>query len=171
MPRFLLLILISLGTFLPTAACSTGIPASLVSTIAPPGTATPDPCSPENLQETVKPINGLMRQFDDYAALASNVVQSQLVQVLPPMQSIRRAAQDEVVPACLDDLKGFQLAYMDATIQTLLAFQKPNPNASALSKGIQMARDSHDQYTIELARLLGVTLIPPAATPAALPTP
>jgi hypothetical protein len=123
------------------------------------------------MQSTVKPANDLLREFDDYAALASNVVQSELVKVVPPMQAVRRSAQDLVVPGCLQELKRLELAYMGATLQTLLEFQKPSPNTGAIAVGIQRARDYHDQYTIELARLLGVTLIPPAATPIAPSTP
>ena len=161
--RSLLGLLFTLGLFLTAAACETSVPASFVSTLTPAGSPTPDPCSPPNLPSTVKPENDLMRQFDDYATLAQNIVQSDLVKVIPPMQAIRRAAEDLVVPACLADLKRFELAYMDATLQTLLLYEKPNPNAAALVTGIAQARDYHDQYTLELARLLGVTLVAPTA--------
>jgi len=108
-----------------------------------------------------------MRQFDDYATLASNTQQSQLVQVIPPLQAIRRAAEDQLVPSCLKDLIGFQLLYMNTTIQTLLAFQS-NAKADVTNAGIAQARQYHGQYTLELARLLGLTVVaPPSVTPGA----
>ena len=161
--RSLLGLLFTLGLFLTAAACETSVPASFVSTLTPAGSPTPDPCTPTIIPATVGPLNDLMRQFDDYAALASSVVQSQLVQVIPPMQAIRRGAEDLVVPACLADLKRFELSYMDTTLQTLLLFQKPNPNAAVLATGIKQARDYHDQYILELARLHGVTIVAPTA--------
>ena len=170
MRRSLLGILLALGIILP-AACSKAIPASLLPTQGPSGTPTPDPCSAENLQSSVKPANDLLREFDDYATLATNVVQSELVKVIPHMQAVRRAAQDLVVPGCMEELKRLELAYMDTTLQTLLAFQKPNPNTGTIATGIQRARDYHDQYIIELARLLGVTLTPFVTTPVATATP
>lgn len=171
MQRFGSAALLAIGLLLAASACGPSFPVSLLPTLAPAGTPTADPCRTENLPSTIEPLNDLMRQFDDYAALASSIVQSQLVQVIPPMQEIRRAAQDQAAPACLADLKRFELLYMDTTLQTLLAFQKPNPSASSLATGIIQARAYHDQYTRELARLLGVTLPAPAGTPTLIPTP
>ncbi|MFH1184928.1 MAG: hypothetical protein V1755_07800 [Chloroflexota bacterium] len=148
-------------------SCSTPSPAGPGA--APAATSTPDPCSAENLVVSVNPLNDLMRQFDDYAALASNVAQSELLKVIPPMQAIRRAAQDQIAPTCLVDLKRFELLYMDSVLQTLLAFQKPNPNIAVLGTGIVASRQYHDQYSVELARLLGVTLT--TATPIGTPAP
>jgi hypothetical protein len=136
-------------------------------TATPSLSPTPDVCSSANLPSAVIQVNNLMRQFDDYATLASNTQQSQLVQVIPPLQAIRRAAEDQLVPSCLKDLIGFQLLYMNTTIQTLLAFQS-NAKADVTNAGIAQARQYHGQYTLELARLLGLTVVaPPSVTPGA----
>ncbi len=111
-----------------------------------------------------------MRQFDDYAELASNVMQSELVKVIPALQAIRRAAQDQPVPSCLADLKRYALLYMDTTLQALLAFQS-NASASVIGTGIIQAHQYYVQYQQEWARLLGVTLPAPAVTPPSTPTP
>ena len=150
-------------------ACGSAEPSSFVPTLAPAGSPTSDPCHTSNITTTVKPLNDLWRQFDDYAAMASNVEQSQLVQVIPSIQAIRRAAQDQIAPACLTDLKRLELLYMDSVLQTLLAFQKPNPNIAVLGTGIVASQQYHDQYSIELARLLGVTLT--TSTPIVTPVP
>ena len=105
-----------------------------------------------------------MRQFDDYSVLASNIVQSQMVLVIPPMQEIRRDAEDQAIPACLAELKRLELLYMDSTLQALLAFQSSS-NVETLTGAILQSRQYHEQYALELARVLGVTLTPPAATP------
>jgi hypothetical protein len=152
------------------SACSgsAAIPASPTAPFSPaavPVSPTADACSPENLPASVMAVNDHMRQFDAHAELASNIVQSQVVLVIPPMQEIRRSAADQTIGPCLANLKSFQLQYMDVTLQTLQAFQEPAPDPSMVASGILKARQYHDQYAIEMARLLGVTLGPPAGTP------
>ena len=155
------------GCFLSLAACSAFKPAA---TATP--SVTPDPCSSKNLPATLTPMNNLMRQFYDYAELANNTPQSQLVQVIPPLQAILRAAEDQAVPSCLKDIKGYQLQYMNTTIQTLLAFES-NAKPDVLSAGRAQAHQYHNQYTIGLARLLGLTVVvaPTATAGAQAPQP
>jgi Bacterial SH3 domain len=148
--------------FLLFTACSTVKPVSTdTPTPAPLPSSTPDVCSGAELQSEVKKINDLTRQFDDYSTLAFNTPQSQLVQVIPALQTIRRAAQDQVVPPCLQVLKNYQLSYMNTGIETLLVFES-NSKSTVIGGGIAQARLYHDQYTIELAHLLGLTLVVPA---------
>jgi hypothetical protein len=135
--------------------------------------ATPDPCSPENLPLEAAKVNKLMREFDDYSALASNTLQNQLVVLIPEMQRILREAEDLPVPACLETLKDLQMAHMNLVIQTLMAFMN-NTDVQLINAGITQARELHGKYDVEMARLLGVTLAPqptslprPTATPAA----
>jgi len=154
-----------------TAAACAGNASTVPSPTAPfsaitgPSSSTPDPCTPGNLPGSVEVLNEYMRQFDSHAALASNIAQSQVRLVIPPMQEIRRGAQTLAVGACLANLKRLQLQYMDTTLQTLQAFQAPTPDASAIASGILQARNYHDEYTLEMAHLLGVTLSPLAGTP------
>ncbi len=146
------------------SACGKLAPA-ITSTSTPSVTPTLDPCSSANLPLAVRPVNDLMRQFDDYAALAQSTPQSQLVQVIPPLQTIRRAAENQAVPACLKQLKVDQLSYMDTLIQTLLAFDA-NASSDVLKGGAAQAQQYHNQYVIEWARLLGLTVVvPPSVTP------
>ena len=157
-------LLMTICIFLFLSACGKLAPAILV-TATPSVTATPDLCSTSNLPNAVKAVNELTRQFDDYAALASSTPQSQLVQVIPPLQAIRRAAEDQGVPDCLKQLKIYQLSYMDTLIQTLLAFES-NANSDVLKGGAAQAQQYHNQYVIELAHLLGMTVVvPPSITP------
>jgi hypothetical protein len=152
------------------SACGKLAPA-ITSTSTPSVTPTLDPCSSSNLPLAVRPVNDLMRQFDDYAALAQSTPQSQLVQVIPPLQTIRRAAENQAVPVCLKQLKVDQLSYMDTLIQTLLAFDA-NANSDVLKGGAAQAQQYHNQYVIELAHLLGMTVVvPPSITPGTPPTP
>jgi hypothetical protein len=147
--------------FLLLTACSTANPVPTETpTPAPLPSSTPDVCSGAALQSEVKKINDLTRQFDDYSTLAFNTPQSQLVQVIPALQTIRRAAQDQVVPPCLQALKNYQLLYMNTGIETLLVFES-NSKSTVIAGGIAQARLYHDQYTIELAHLLGLTLVSP----------
>lgn len=127
-------------------------------------TPTRDPCGLEHIAEVVKPINDVMLQFDDYATLAQYADKSQLPLIIPNMQTIRRISRSRTPPACMADLQRLQVAYMDATLLTLLEFEKPDPGAGTIATGIVQARYFHQGYALELARLLGVTLTPPAAT-------
>lgn len=126
-------------------------------------TSTPDPCSPQNLPGEVTKVNDLMREFDDYSLVAQNTPQSQLTQVIPAMQKIVRDAENQKVPACIMQLKKFQLGHMNAVIQTLLVLLgNPQPNqdvVNAINTGIQQARELHRQYDLERARLLGITVV------------
>jgi hypothetical protein len=156
---------ISASTLFIAALLLTGCSAFGVSTTTTPGISpTPDMCKPSNLPTAAFQVNNLMRQFDDYATLASNTQQTQLVQVIPAMQAIRRTAEDQPVPPCLKVLIGWQLSYMNATINTLLGFQS-NARTDITQAGINEARQYHNQYNLELAHLLGWTVPPPSATP------
>jgi hypothetical protein len=44
---------------------------------------------------------------------------------------------------------------------------------NSLDQGINLARQQHDQYTLELARVLGLTVVPaaPPGSPSETPTP
>lgn len=125
-------------------------------------TSTPNPCSTEKLPNEIKKINDLTRQFDDYAALASNTPQAQLIQIIPEMQRILRDAQDQTAPACLQDLKQLQLINMAVVVQTLMTIMSATDNASAeqINNGFTQARELHNQYDVERARLAGITLTP-----------
>lgn len=126
-------------------------------------TLTPDPCLGFALGESVKPINDLQREFDDASALAANLPREQLSDVITNLQRIRRAAEDINPPTCLTVLKSYQIIHMNAVIDTLLAFVGGADNAT-LNAGMAKAQESHDQYTLELARLLGAT-VSPTSTP------
>lgn len=119
------------------------------------------------MRKTVKPLNDVVNEFDSYAELATNVVQSELVKIIPYLQMLRRTTENQVVPSCLKDLRSYALSYMDAIIQTLVSFQATT-DSQTLAAGIGEARRMHEQYMSELARLLGVTLeAPTTATPLA----
>jgi hypothetical protein len=115
-----------------------------------------------------------MREFDDASVLASHLPREQLSASIQELQRIRREAEDEEIPACLTNLKAYQVAHMNSVITTLVAFLGGN-DTKTLEQGIAVARQQHDQYAIELARVLGLTVVPATApvlnTPAATETP
>lgn len=152
------------------AAC--GARGAPVATPEPTASSTPDVCSAENVKAAAGAVNVFMRQYDDESALASNVPRTELAPHIASLQAIRRQAQDQAVPACLTELKRLQLLHMNTVINTLLAFLGGG-SQSGVTQGIEAARQEHDQYVLELARLMGVTPVvlerPPtqAATPGA----
>jgi hypothetical protein len=129
-----------------------------------------DPCSSQNMPTTVQPVNDIMREFEDAAQLASNTPVQQLPEVISRLQRIRRAAEDVQIPACLGTLKTHQLNHMNLMIQTLLAFVG-NADREALNNGLDLARKEYDLYSLEIVRLLGITLAPITATPPESSTP
>ena len=145
-------------------------------------TTTPDLCASENIKAEVDKVHRHMREFDDAARLASNVPQGQLSDSVAELQRIRREADDELVPACLNNLKTFQINHMNLVIDSLLAFMggtdllafdcveiESNTEEDAFCQNIASAGQQHDQYLLELARILGIT--PITATPGAVSAP
>jgi hypothetical protein len=63
---------------------------------------------------------------------------------------------------------------MNSVIDTLVAFMG-GTDQQTLEQGIATARQQHDDYTLELARILGLTVVPVTVpvlnTPVETPTP
>jgi len=129
-----------------------------------------DPCASQNMPTTIAPLNDLMREFDDASQLASNLPVQQLPEAISSLQRIRRETEDAQIPACLATLKTHQLNHMNLMIQTLLAFVSGAEQAK-LNNGLEMARKEHDLYSLEVVRLLGVTLASITSTPPTSSTP
>lgn len=134
----------------------------------PDSTATLDPCSTGEIEAEVQKVHRHMREFDDASILAANMPRENLGDSIAGLQRIRREAEDEEIPACLLDLKTHQVEHMNTVINTLVTFMGGADRAS-LEQAILIAREQHDQYTLELARLLGLTVVP--ATVPVLGTP
>ncbi|HUG34847.1 MAG TPA: hypothetical protein VMJ90_08760 [Anaerolineales bacterium] len=145
------------------AACGTSATPDLVE-----ATRTPDPCLSQNLNQTINPVNDLQREFNDASELAANLPREQLQPSITDMQRIRREAEDQPIPPCLESLKSYQLAHMNSVIDTLIAFVG-GADANTLNQGMAAARSEYDQYTFEMARLLGVTLVPATETTTPVP--
>lgn len=178
MKKFMLLLLPSIllvGMLISGCAnVQTAIPTNTQEALPSPSpstptiTFTPDPCGTENIQAEVDKVHRHMREFDDASILASSTPRDQLSTAIADLQRIRRAAEDEVTASCLGDLKRYQIQHMNLVIDTLIAFLSGTEQA-VLDQGIAAARQQHDQYTLELARILGITVVP--ATPAVVSSP
>ena len=144
---------------------STAIPSSI-----PTITNTPDPCAPENLEAEVQKIHKYMREFDDASSLAASRPQEQLGDSIAELQRIRREAEDQLTPPCLINLKTYQISHMNSVINTLIAFMG-GTDQQIVDQGIALARQQHDQYTLELARVLGLTIVPGTVLPLVTDTP
>ena len=157
------------GIVQPPFPTATEVPATSTPTI----TITPDLCASENIQAEVDKVHRHMREFDDASILASSTPRDQLSGAIADLQKIRREAEDEKIPSCLVDLKKYQIQHMNSVIDTLIAFIGGNTDQAVLDQGISLARQQHDQYTLELARILGITVVPATAVilPTQTPTP
>jgi hypothetical protein len=132
---------------------------TLTLTRTPPPSSTADACSSSQIEASVQKVHRHMREFDDASVLASNLPREQLSASIQDLQRIRREAEDEETPPCLTDLKAYQVDHMNSVITTLVAFLGGS-DSKTLEQGIAVARQQHDQYAIELARLLGITVVP-----------
>jgi len=143
-------------------------------TAAPSITNTPDPCAPENIEAEVQKIHKYMREFDDGSSLAASLPADQLSDTITNLQRIRRDAEDQVTPSCLITLKTYQISHMNAVIGTLInliGYANGTVDKQVIDQGIVLARQEHDNYTIELARVLGITMVPASNTTPPTPTP
>ena len=127
-------------------------------------TAADDPCSSKNLPTTVKGLNDLMREFDDASQRVSTTPPQEWPGIIANLQSIRREVEDSQIPICLGELKTHQLNHMNLVIQALIAFVG-GASEDELKAGLENARKEHDLYSLEIVRLLGITLAPITATP------
>ena len=143
---------------------------STSSTVEP--TETSDACSMPQLEKEVQEVHKHMREFDDASALASSMPREQLSSSIVDLQRVRREAEDELIPGCLTKLKEIQVQHMNTVIETLLAFMR-GIDQQTLEQGIALARQQHDQYLLEYARVVGLTVVPATLPPApsATPTP
>ena len=152
-----------------TSACGRQ-PIAAQSNILVTGTVDEDPCAPQNLPTTVQALNDLMREFDSASQAVSNTPAQQLPSIISNLQRIRRNVEDTQIPVCLGALKTHQLNHMNLMIQTLIAFVA-GAGQEELDAGLENARKEHDLYSLEIVRLLGITLAPMTATPPAASTP
>ncbi len=154
----------------PTPAADNSVPSTLTADSVSNATSTPDLCAPENISVEIEQVHRLMREFDDAALLASKIPRDQLSPNIADLQRIRRAAEDQDIPSCIAALKQHQLAHMNTVINTMLYmlnYQGTDAETEVLNQGIALARQQHDQYTLEMATLLGLTVVAaPAAAPA-----
>jgi hypothetical protein len=141
-----------------------------------------DPCVSPQIEAEVQKVHKHMREFDDASTLAAALPQTQLGDSIATLQRIRREADDEPVPTCLTALKNYEIQHMNAAIETFLTILRLRDSQpidcantantaeqQGLCRNFALASQSRDQYLLELARLLGLTVMP--ATPGAESTP
>lgn len=175
--RFVVFVVLLL-TLITSACGNNATPAGTeireTSTPVPALTNTPDPCAPENIEAEVMKLHKFMREFDDGSSLAASVPANQLTDIITNLQRIRRDAEDQPTPACLATLKTYQISHMNIVIGTLInliGYSNGTVSKDVIDQGIALARQEHDRYTIELARVLGLTMVPANEQPAQTPSP
>jgi hypothetical protein len=170
----------SLGSFNPPEPTNTVVVVKSTGTPVP-DTATPDPCSKAEISVQIARVHALTREFEDTAqVLTSTLLRDSSVPLVQDLQRIRRSAEDQIVPPCLENLKAYQVAHMNARIDvfgTALAFMNvygPGGDQKALNELLdpyyQNAILAAMQYEREYATLLGLpTPTPPAVTTTTAP--
>ncbi len=118
-----------------------------------------NPCAPEMLGGTMKPLQGLMRAFDDGTELAYHMPRPQVSEEIAQLQDYRREVADLDIPSCLLELKEAQVAYMDSVINNLLAFLG-GASGDVTVSGLETSAKIRDQYEHIVVDLLGITSTP-----------
>jgi len=139
-------------------------------------TMTPDLCASENIKAEVDKVHRHMREFDDASKLAASMPREQLSTPISNLQKIRRDAEDELIPPCLAKLKDYEILHMNSVINTLIAFMsvndplavdcveiENNTEEELICQSIAVARQQHDQYVLELAKILELPIVTPGA--------
>jgi hypothetical protein len=160
----------------PAPSSSASVPTSTSEAVATTISTVPNACVSPQIEVEAQKVQKYMREFDDASVLASSVPQAQLSSSIAELQRIRREADDQPVPECLTTLKTYQIQHMNAAINTFLAVLRltsgepidcsnagNSPEQQALCQNFALASQYHDQYLLELARVLGITVVP--ATP------
>jgi len=152
----------------PVATLEPATPTIATPTITTPTiTTTPDLCAPENVQAEVNKVHGHMREFDDAvnlitANVATGIQRDQLSEAIANLQRIRRESEEEEIQPCLLNLKAYQVQHMNSGINTFIALMS-GANQETVDQAAAIARQQHDQYILELARVLGITPLPATA--------
>jgi len=142
-------------------------------------TNTPDPCSNEKIADTVARFDRLSREFNDAFVLAQNTPAARLSSNIAELQRIRRDAEDFVIPVCLDELKMLQLGFMNSAIDATITLYSNFSGDSnqqiteeqvkiavvAINQSMAAAQEYSFRYTVEMGRLLGITLTPSPTIP------
>ena len=143
-----------------TAAVQTTVAASWTAT--PTLTATPDPCSPEKLRDSVSKMHDFMVKFDNLSGEAAYAERKDLPEKIAGLEDVLQSAEAQDAPSCLADLKDHQVKHMRLAIKTLNAFIN-HADDQVVNDLLQQARDEHDAYMLELMRLLGLDGTPTPA--------
>jgi len=186
-PSMLILMIVLVGCGNVPTTAPTSIPvetptAESIPTDTTDTSSTPDPCAPGQIEAIVQKVHSHMREFDDASYLASALPKAQRGDAIADLQRIRREAEDEQVPACLTALKDIQIQHMNAAINTFIAVMRLSseeaidcasaqitPEQQSICQNVVLTSELHDQYFLELARLLGLTLVPSSPVPPGTP--
>lgn len=141
----------------------TGTPTATPTATETP-TPTPDPCAPENFEDTVAEFHDLMVRFNTLSTRAARTTRSQLPEKITQLQDLLKTAMGQDTPPCLETLRDHQLKHMNFVIDTLIAAEQ-EADQQIIEEGIANARREHDEYTLELARLLGIPINTLTPTP------
>lgn len=107
--------------------------------------------------QVLSKVHAHMRKFDDASSRAAGVLPDRLLTNINELQQIRHDANSEEVQSSFMDLKTYQIHHMDWVIAILFS-RLYGIDQEVTDNKLKEARQIHDQYDLELARLLRVTI-------------
>lgn len=146
------------------SACSTFLPVVPTAipepTLAP--TATPDPCSKENILAEAEKLQMSVNEFREVADLANSTDVNFLFIPVLRLQEIRYKAINTTVPACLDTFKASTVAYTASVINYMIIFMNvQDPESEDLTNAIQNSQTQWQVLLNEFNNVLSVAGIEP----------
>lgn len=120
-----------------------------------------NPCSPDNIDETLDPITAQAEEFDDAVQIAESSSRMTLAGPLADLQEIRRETRDVEVAECAQPALDALLAYMDAEIELLLAFATNDETDAEMVRRFDASIEARDAYLQEILVLTGVVTAEP----------
>jgi len=121
--------------------------------------ATPDPCAPQQIHHTIKPVHRLVRKFADTTDLAFSTPVEQLAPQLAQLEVLRDDVSTLEVLDCAVGLKTDAGQYMDATLELFLLFIE-DPYSEDINYKMEVMDLHWENYLETLSSTLGVVLTP-----------
>jgi len=153
-----------MGMALISAACTVLTAARPTPTATAEPSATPDPCSVENILGEVEKVQELVNEFQDIAYIANFTPKAQLIDPLLKLQGVHSELQNLAVPPCQEALKDAALDYMGAVINYLAFFMGDVPTEQ-VNAGIQNSQALWQALVAEFNKVFSIAGVEPLELP------
>jgi hypothetical protein len=148
------------------SSCTGLTPSAATPMPQPMPTATPDPCSAENIVAEVEDLQALVNSFQDGMNIANNTDVNLLIHPILRLQELQEEIRRVKVPTCLAGLKETSIQYSISVINYLLIFMNTqDPNSEDLATAIQTSQQLWQEVIRNFNSLLPTSGLTPQELP------